>query len=220
MNRRDAIKRTTFILGASLSASTLAGIMAGCQPDAKTAELDWQPSFLNEEQAELLAEIAERIVPRTDTPGAKDVGVPQYIDAMLNEYYQKDDQQKIIEGLKQIEASAQAAHKKKFIELDGGQMDQILTVFDQEAATVASAMSEAYNKEALKDVNNINSLPYDVNGKERNKGMHFFRMLKEMTLTGYFLSEVGATEVLQYEHVPGEYQGCMPLSEVGTTWAV
>lgn len=220
MKRRDAIKRTTFILGASLSASTLAALMSGCQPDAKVAELDWKPAFLNQDQGQLLAEVAERIVPRTDTPGAKDVGIPQFIDKMLNEYYQKDDQQKIVDGLAKIESEAQRINKKSFVELSGKQMDKILTTLDQEAKDAASKIEDEHDIEAVKDINRYNSLPYDVNEKKENKNTHFFRMLKEMTISGFFLSEVGATEVLQYEHVPGMYDGCMPLSEVGKAWAV
>jgi outer membrane murein-binding lipoprotein Lpp len=220
MKRRDAIKRTTFILGASLSASTLAALMSGCKPDAKVAELAWEPAFLNKDQSQLLSEVAERIVPATDTPGAKDVGVPQFIDKMLNEYYQKDDQQKIVDGLTKIESEAQRINKKSFVELSGKQMDKILTTFDQEAKDAASKNDAAYDEEAVKNINKYNSLPYDVNKKIANKNTHFFRMLKEMTISGYFLSEVGATEVLQYEHVPGMYNGCMPLSEVGKAWAV
>lgn len=223
MKRRDAIKRTTFILGAGLSASTLAGLLAGCQPDASNntdAVKDWQPTFLNKEQGRLLSEIVERIVPATDTPGAKDVGVPQFIDTMLNEFYQKEDQQKIVNGLKQVEAAAQQAHKTAFVELSAEKMDKVLMVFDQEAKEIASQMGDRDKKEALKRLNRYNSLSYDVNGKTSNKPTHFFRMLKEMTLSGYFLSEVGATEVLQYEHVPGEYDGCMPLSEIGVAYAV
>ena len=75
-------------------------------------------------------------------------------------------------------------------------------------------------KEELKNKNKFNTLPYDVNSKWRNRDVHFFRMLKEMAYTGFFLSEVGATEVLQYSHVPGEYNGCLPLEEVGVTYAV
>ncbi|MFT4760851.1 MAG: gluconate 2-dehydrogenase gamma chain [Paraglaciecola sp.] len=223
MKRRDAIKRTTFILGAGLSASTLVGLLAGCQPDGKNnadAAMDWQPAFFDKNQWQLLAEVTERIVPATDTPGAKDVGVPQFIDTMLAEYYPKADQQKIVNGLKQIEAAAQKAHKKSFVELDGEQMDKILMIFDQEAADVASKMGKRDGEEAKKRVNKYNALPYDVNNKESNKPTHFFRMVKEMTLSGFFLSEAGATEVLQYEPVPGEYNGCMPLSEIGVAYAV
>lgn len=222
MKRRDAIKRTTFILGASLSASTLAGLLAGCKPDGNSngEATDWQPVFLDKKQGQLLAEIAERIVPATDTPGAKDAGVPQFIDTMLKEYYTKANQQKIVNGLKQIEAAAQKAHKKSFVELNEKQMDKILMVFDQEAIDIASQVNKKNKEEAKKRLNKYNALPYDVNGKKSNQQTHFFRMVKEMTISGFFLSEAGATEVLQYDHIPGEYNGCMPLSEIGVAYAV
>jgi len=220
MNRRDAIKRTTFLLGAGLSVGTLSGIMAGCQPEQKTADLDWIPQFLDNNQANLIAEIAERIVPQTDTPGAKDVGVPQFIETLIAEYYQKDDQDKIVKGLVEVDKKAQELYQKDFVTLSAEEMDKVLIVFDVEAKKQAKKIGKEMEKEGLKDKNRFNTLPYDVNKKWRNRDVHFFRMIKEMTWSGYFLSEVGATEVLQYSHIPGEYVGCVPLEEVGVAYSV
>ncbi|MFZ5999973.1 MAG: gluconate 2-dehydrogenase subunit 3 family protein, partial [Bacteroidota bacterium] len=51
------------------------------------------------------------------------------------------------------------------------------------------------------------------------KDRPFILMTKELTVSGFFTSEVGATQVLQYAPVPGAYHGCVPLAEVGKTWA-
>ena len=191
MNRRDAIKRTTFILGAGLSASTIAGIMAGCQPEATAEGEVWTPEFFTPEEGNLIAEIVERIIPATDTPGAKDAGLPAFIDKMYAGYYKPEEQKAFKAGLKAIEDAAQAAHSQSFVALDDAQKDALLTVFDKAA--------------------------YDDTPKEDTP---FFRQLKGLTLSGFFLSEVGATEVLHYEHVPGEYNGCVDYSTIGKTWAV
>ena len=115
MNRRDALKRTTILMGAGLSASTIIGIMSGCQPNNALADLDWQPSFFDENQAQMIVEIAERIIPRTDTPGAKDVGVPQFIDTIFARYFQTQEQKKIIAGLNDISQRAEKAYNKSFL---------------------------------------------------------------------------------------------------------
>jgi hypothetical protein len=48
----------------------------------------------------------------------------------------------------------------------------------------------------------------------------FFRIMKELTLVGYYTSEVGATRELHHAPVPGRYEGCVPLARIGRTWAV
>ena len=83
MNRRDALKQTALLTGYALSASTIASIMNGCKASGDPA---WVPQFLTEEQGALVAEMAECLIPRTDTPGAKDVFVHEFIDLMLKDY--------------------------------------------------------------------------------------------------------------------------------------
>lgn len=55
------------------------------------------------------------------------------------------------------------------------------------------------------------ALPYDRS---------FFKILKDYTLTGYFLSEIGATKALAYERVPGGYEGDVPLKPGQKAWAI
>ena len=83
MKRREAIRRTTVLLGGTLSASAISAVMSGC----KGAPIDtgWTPSHLTKDQINLVAEVAERILPTTDTPGARDAGVPRFIDIFLKD---------------------------------------------------------------------------------------------------------------------------------------
>ncbi len=190
MNRRDAIKRTAFLMGGTISAAAMVGVLNGCQPVSKG--INWEPQFLTLEQGKMVSLIAERIIPATETPGAKDVGVPEFIDLMLKDYYEGKDQKRFLEGLAKVESDAQSAHGKPFVQLNPEEQDAILTKFDRVAFDT--------NKNGVDD-------------------QPFFTMVKELTLLGYFTSEVGATEVLQYDPVPGNYEGCVPLVDVGRAWA-
>jgi len=48
---------------------------------------------------------------------------------------------------------------------------------------------------------------------------HYFTMMKQLTLLGYFTSKPGATEALRYVPVPGRYEGCIPYTKGEKAWA-
>lgn len=73
MDRREALRRTALLMGGAVSAPAIMGVLKGC---TARPGVDWKPEFLNDEQASIITDISEIIIPRTDTPGAKDVGVP------------------------------------------------------------------------------------------------------------------------------------------------
>lgn len=186
MNRRDAIKRTSLLLGGTLSGSAILGVMSGCQADPT---LTWENQFLTVEEGSLIEAIVGHIIPRTDTPGAVDAGVPSFIDQMLSGFYLEKHKLEFRAGLQKIDADAQAAHGKNFTRLSGEEQVSLLEKYDQ----------EAFGKNADKD--------------------HFFRKIKELTVLGFCTSEAGATEFLAYDALPGDYKGCIPYSEVGKAWA-
>ncbi|HNR74860.1 MAG: twin-arginine translocation pathway signal [Bacteroidetes bacterium OLB12] len=192
IDRREALRKTALLMGAAVSASALAGIMQGCKA---TPELTYTPSFFTEEQARIMSELAQTIIPKTNTPGAKEAGVPGFIDQILKECYKKEDQDKFIAGLTEFEAAAKAEHGDSFIYLD---------------AEKQLAFVKAQNEAAVNAVKADPSQPRP-----------FILSAKELTLLGFFTSEPGATQVLQYEAVPGSYKGCIPLTEAGNgkTWA-
>jgi len=192
IDRREALRKTALLMGMAVSASALTGILQGCKA---TPELTYTPSFFTEDQARIVSEVAEIIIPKTDTPGAKDTGVPGFIDLMLKDCYKKEDQDYFIEGLTAFDAEAKKAYGDSFIYCKPEQQVELVTKIH--AAAIAEAKQ---NKEAAKP---------------------FILMAKELTLLGFFTSEPGATQVLQYIAVPGSYKGCIPLAEAGNgkTWA-
>ena len=192
MDRREALRKTALLMGAAVSASALTGILQGCKA---TPELTYKPVFFTEDQARIVTEVAEIIIPKTDTPGAKDAGVPGFIDLMLKDCYKKEDQDRFIAGLTSFDEEAKKAYGDSFIYCKPEQQVEFVTKVH------AAALAEAKeNKEAKRP---------------------FILMAKELTLLGFFTSEPGATQVLQYIAVPGSYKGCIPLAEAGNgkTWA-
>jgi len=109
MDRREAIKRTALLMGGVVSASAIAGVLNGC---AAKPSIDWKPVFLSKDQANIVSEIAEIIIPKTDTPGAKETGVPAFIDLMLKEVYAKEDQDRFLAGLKAFDEDAKKIERR------------------------------------------------------------------------------------------------------------
>jgi hypothetical protein len=191
MNRREAVRNVALLLGTALSASTLSAL-EGCNPKGPENYAIKAP-----ETRSLLAEIAETIIPKTDTPGAKDAKVEDFIVTMLNDCYKTTDQQVALDGLKKIDAASEKQYKKPFVEISAEQKTALLTEIDKERV--------AYNKR---------------DNKKEGDPTHYFQMLKELTLLGYFTSEAGATKALRYVPVPGKFEGCIPYKKGDKAWAI
>jgi hypothetical protein len=189
--RREALRRVAMLLGGALSAPAIAGVLAGC--DARgIGDGPWTPLTMTKEQGELVATIAEHIIPETDTPGARAAGVHVFIDKMLAEHYPAEEKERVLGGLAGIDARMWERCDANFIDCSADNQRGVLAIIDQEAF---AAMPE-------------------------QREVHWFRTLKELTLLGYYTSEIGATQELRYVAVPGRYDGCVPLTRIGRTWAV
>jgi gluconate 2-dehydrogenase gamma chain len=202
MNRRELLQRVAWLMGGTISAPAVLAVLSGCSPKPEAAT-GWQPKFLSKEQGALVDDIAELIVPHTTTPGARDVGVPAFIDVILKEAYPAEDQQRFVNGLKQFEELAQRAHGKPFLQLPQEQRLGFLQQIHDEAAIAERKGAEEQ----------------EVPAAERKRP--FVLMMKELTLLGFFSSQAGATQVLQYVAVPGGFQPCIPVAQAGNgkTWA-
>src|SRR5438105_405445 len=132
IDRREALKKTAWIMGAAVSASTVAAFLQSCK---SAPDLNYKPVFFNEDQAKIVSELAETIIPKTDTPGAKDVGVPNFIDMMLKDCYKEDDQKSFLEGLSKFDAEAKAAYGDSFIYLKDDQKLEYVKKANEAAVT-------------------------------------------------------------------------------------
>jgi glucoside 3-dehydrogenase (cytochrome c) hitch-hiker subunit len=173
IDRREALRRAALVL---------AGVLAGCEARRAPAAA-WRPRALSTDQAEIVATVAEHILPETDTPGARAVGVHRFIDALVAESYSAEERQRFLAGLEGLDDRARRAHGCAFLACAAGDQLALLGELDRAAEP-------------------------------------FFRTLKDLTLVGYYTSEVGATRELRHVPVPGRYAGCVPLAQIGRTWAV
>lgn len=191
IDRREALRRVGILLGGVVSAPTVAGVLSGCQ---RQTGPDWTPTLLSAEQNEMVATIAEIIIPATDTPGAREANVNRFVDTLVGESYPAEDRKHFVEGLEETNARSQKEYGASFVDCSA----------EQKRALVAELDREAFGAEAS-DVDPENP--------------PFFRMLKELVIVGYYTSEVGATQELKTNVVPGYYDGDVPYEKIGRAWS-
>ena len=232
ITRREALRRTALVLGGAVSAPTLAGVLAGCG-DTPPPEEGTALRVLTVRQREQVATIAEHIIPETDTPGARGVGVDRFIDEMLARYYPDRERDLFLAGLESVDERARDAHGEPFLECDPEQQRALLVELDRESFAEGREGAEPVaSPDVREEIDGSGSpLPPRVEGdsirwihgesrRGRSGERPFFRTMKELTLVGYYTSEAGATMELRHEAVPGRYDGCIPFETVGRTWAV
>ncbi|GAB3113943.1 lactose 3-dehydrogenase subunit gamma LacC [Pseudomaricurvus hydrocarbonicus] len=160
---------------------------------AATTELPTGPvdTVFTSDQAELIQVLAELIIPTTATPGAIGAGVPEFIGRLVATTFNDVHQQTFLDGLTAMNQATLKKFKTNLVAADDRQRSHIMDWLED--STFAQS-SESPEFQAYKE-------------------------LKELTVFGYYTSEIGATQELQYAPVPGAYRGNLPLKEVGKTWA-
>jgi len=140
---------------------------------------------------DLLSEIGETIIPQTpDSPGAKAAGITQFMQTMVNDCYSADEQAIFFSGLQLIRERSEQKFDKDFMSLTPEEKHALLVEIDKETKV-----------------------------ESQDRKPHYFKMMKQLIVLGYFSSQPGATEALRYVPIPGRYDGCIPYHEGEKAWA-
>lgn len=218
MDRREAVKSVAFLLGGALSATTIATLFDSCtQPGKNSANL------FTEDQEKLLAEIADTILPATaKSPGAKEAAVGPFIALMIKDCYPEHAQKAFVKGLEDLQAQAQKEYKKSFIEMSAAERSELLNKVRE--ATIEGQKAEKEKEEADKAkapatetaTSPVKAAPLK---DEKKNTPWFFAIARDLTLLGFFTSEIGATKAYEYVEIPGRYDGCTDLKPGQRVWA-
>jgi Gluconate 2-dehydrogenase subunit 3 len=195
LNRRDAIAQIALLAGGSLAARFAQAALRGTSLHVAPSG-----SAFNAEQRAMVETLAELIIPRTDTPGAIDAGVPVFIDQVVSSWYTPVERSIFMDGLNGLDAFCVNADGRRFNECDTAQRTRALTHADEG--------SRNYDP---KPVLKVRDAP--------DEQSPFFHKLKLLTVLGYYTSEVGATQELSYNPVPGRYDGDIDFDKVGRQWS-
>lgn len=191
MDRREALRNVAFLMGGTLIGAQ--AFLSGCQ-SAKEDKANHLNSMSFKGDVVLMNEIAETIIPVTDTPGAKAAETGSFMALMVADCYNEQQQEAFQNGLHTIRYNFEQEYGHSF---ENGK--------PEEQAIFLSKVAQQVE-------------PYYRTKKEDDPD-HYFRMLKELTLLGYFTSEIGSTQALAYIQIPGRYEGCIPYEKGGKAWA-
>ncbi|MCD0486630.1 gluconate 2-dehydrogenase subunit 3 family protein [Pedobacter sp. MC2016-14] len=221
MDRRDAVKSFAFLMGGALSATTIGVFLEGCGNDSKKGNAN----LFSADHEKILAELADTIIPDTKTPGAKAAGVGPFIAMMIRDCYPEPAREEFLRGLNDLEERADKKFSKSFVAITPAQRIELLNVIRDE--TVASQKADEEKTGPAKSTDNISTpksakedLTKPMAAKERyQEKPYFFAIARDLTLLGYFTSEIGATQAYEYVAIPGRYDGCVDLKPGQRVWA-
>ena len=192
--RPDLVTRREAILRVSalLGGAALVGqtaMLAGCSRQKAPDN-----AAFTEHDLAFLDEVAETILPETGTPGAKAAGVGPFIALMVTDTYTPREQQVFRDGMRTLDDESEEMHGASFMSATPAQRLALLEKLDAEQVR--------YMKTRADDA-----------------PAHYFRMLKELALLGYFTSEIGCNQAMRYVETPGRYEPCVPYTPGERAWA-
>ena len=270
LTRRELLRRAALVLGGTVSAPAVLGVLAGCEGRAAAGAHaatraaratvpapTFTPRVLTGDRHALVATVAEHIIPTTNTPGARAAGVQDFADVMLAEYYPAEERVRVLATLAELDRAAGRQHGRAFLACTPEVQRALLTRLDAQSFArqgVAShhASPPAANPDTRtqpgagatpvpptlrSDTVPSDPVPSDTapraagrtgvaradtadDGPFTADAAAGFRTLKELTVLGYYTSQIGATRELRYLPVPGRYDGCVPLTATGRAPAV
>lgn len=197
MKRREALRKTAVMAGSAGLTPSLVALLQSCQQQTR---LDWTPIFLSNEQAVFISTLVDTILPKTGTPGALELNVDIFIDKVFAEMYDEQAQTRVVSEIDNFNADCKQELGKVFAELSPDKRVEVLTG--------AEANSGKFGGQVW---GTAVGTPEPVG---------FYRSLKSLALWAYFTSEEVGRNILSYDPIPGDYLGCIPLSQVGNTWSL
>jgi hypothetical protein len=218
ITRREAILRVSAILGGVALVGGNA-LLTGCRPEANP-----DAPFTAEEIA-FLDEVADTILPRTSTPGAKDVQTGAFMAMMVRDTYEARDRKIFRDGMRTLDDTTRRKHGRSFMEATPQQRLAVLESIDRDQKVYSDALKEENRRKSmayLTDQRQEQAPGANVGAATavtQDKPAHYFRMMKELALLGYFTSEIGATQALRYVESPGRYDPCIPYTPGEKAWA-
>ena len=189
MNRREALSTVTLLMGGTIVGAN--AFLYGCKQGERSVG-----EALSADDIAFLDEVGETILPATTaSPGAKEAKVGKFMQTMISDCYSPEERDVFIKGIEKLNQASKDKFGKKFLSLEAGDKHALLLDLEVEAKNYAN------------------------NKKPEDPEIHYYTLMKQLTLLGFLTSEVGATKAMRRVSVPGRYDACIPLEEGQKAWS-
>ncbi|HET6994743.1 MAG TPA: gluconate 2-dehydrogenase subunit 3 family protein [Chitinophagaceae bacterium] len=199
MDRRELLKMIALVTGSAVIGGEF--FLSGCTSGAKT-EAGFTPANIS-----LLDEIGETILPATSTPGAKAAQVGEFMKQFVTDCYSQAAQNSFMKGITQLQETCKKKYGKSFLDSSAEERTALLNDLEKEAKEYNKAQAEK-------------EMPAYEELKKKNKSdlfvaapQHYYTMIKQLTLLGFFTSKPGTTQAMRHVSVPGKYDGALPYKK-------
>lgn len=239
IDRREALRRVSALLGgaALVGGSSLLAACGRADEKARDSATASGTAAFSAADVAYLDEVAETILPETSTPGAKAAKVGAFMALMVTDTYHENDQKIFRDGMQKLDAASQQANGASFMKATPEARLALLQTIDREAKEYMDRRDEAAR--AKKSSADTSAAPANEADKfladQRKENApqeggavaitaeeaptHWFRMMKQLALLGYFTSEIGYTKAMRYVESPGRYDPCVPYTKGEVSWA-
>ncbi|MBB6522545.1 gluconate 2-dehydrogenase subunit 3 family protein [Pseudoteredinibacter isoporae] len=208
ISRREALKTFALSTGAVVSTGTLGSLLQGCQTQSQAA-LEWSPEFFSPKEAEIISRCADIILPRTESPGALDVAVPQFIDLLYKDIFSAEQAKRFQLGIEMFNLRFRKQHHGQFSQSEATQQSEFVhSLYD---------LPEAEEQRLLELIKKGEPEPQD---KVDYALYSFLISMRELTIQAYFTSETIGEQHLAYLPIPGEYDGDFKADENTKVWSL
>ncbi len=203
MDRRELLKMIALVTGGAVIGGEV--FLTGCKSPG-TADVGFTPANIS-----LLDEIGETILPATSSPGAKAAEVGKFMQVYVTDCYTTRQQEAFTKGISAVDEASKKLNGKSFMESTPQQRQELLLKLDDEAREYDKKITveeQQQRDQAKREMKEFEPSP-----------SHYYTMMKQLTLLGFFTSEVGATKALRHVAVPGKYDGALPYKKGDRAWA-
>jgi hypothetical protein len=235
IDRREAIRRVGFFLG-GVTFIGGSSLLTACQKDRPVVQAGVQVGQFATADMDFLDEVADTILPDTKTPGAKAAKVGPFMAVMVTDCYDAKEQKIFRDGMTQLNDACRKANNVGFAQATTQQRLALLETLDKEQKTYTDAVEAARRKKSDTTTTTVaKKAEAHLEAPRKEAGLggdvgtataitadsppHYFRMMKELTLLGYFTSEIGCKQAQRYAETPGKYDPCVPYKPGDKAWA-
>ncbi len=207
MDRRSVIKNLTLGIGYSIAMPSLITVFNSCTSKGD----DWQAVFLTNPQKIFVTYLSDIILPPTDLPGALDLAIPQFIDKMMHNVVIDEDKELVMKGWEIFEKVYREQYNKETAKATREECLELLKTY----FNISKEREEYIFRLIALDVEEVPASEIAVFLTYK-----FLITIRSFTLLGYYTSEYIGEHVLNYDPIPGTYEACIPVSQVGNAWSL